>query len=212
MILKKYKYVIWDWNGTLLNDVDVAINTINKLLKRRNLKLVDYNTYRNIFGFPVKDYYKAIGFDFSIEPFEKLADEFIIEFNSSEKLKLFEDTKKVLSIIENHGIGQLILSAAHEKDLINLIDKFRIKKYFARIVGLTNYSAESKVSRGRQMVLDLMIDTNNLVLIGDTIHDYEVANEIGCDCILISGGHQSHRRLEKLNVNVVKSLANIVEG
>jgi len=44
--------------------------------------LLDKEKYRNIFIFPVKDYYTQLGFDFNIEPFEKLATEFISEFSS----------------------------------------------------------------------------------------------------------------------------------
>src|SRR5262245_43055202 len=51
-------HVIWDWNGTLLNDVTHAIDTINFLLEPRGLPLMSIERYREIFGFPIRRYYE----------------------------------------------------------------------------------------------------------------------------------------------------------
>ncbi len=56
--------IIWDWNGTLLNDLDLCISAINVLLGKRELPLLNRQTYKAVFSFPVKDYYKAVGFRF----------------------------------------------------------------------------------------------------------------------------------------------------
>ena len=69
--IKAYKHIIWDWNGTLLDDVDIVIDCMNSLLKKRNLPLLHVDKYKDIFTFPVKDYYSQLGFDFTTEPFEK---------------------------------------------------------------------------------------------------------------------------------------------
>jgi len=76
----KYKRVIWDWNGTLINDVCLVVEIMNKMLKKRNLPRIDSKIYREIFDFPVTKYYLTLGFDFSKELFEELTDEFISEY------------------------------------------------------------------------------------------------------------------------------------
>jgi phosphoglycolate phosphatase len=72
-----YRHIIWDWNGTLLDDKWLCIESINLVLKARDLQPIDEERYSRIFRFPVKDYYKEVGFDFSTEPFERPAMEFI---------------------------------------------------------------------------------------------------------------------------------------
>ena len=69
--------IIWDWNGTLLDDAEVCREAINKMLKVRNLPELSLSTYRNVFTFPVIEYYKEVGFDFSKEDWEPVAMEFI---------------------------------------------------------------------------------------------------------------------------------------
>ena len=65
--------VIWDWNGTLLDDAPVCVAAINDMLRERSLPQLSAERYQEIFCFPVSEYYRKAGFDFSKEPFERLA-------------------------------------------------------------------------------------------------------------------------------------------
>ena len=75
--LVQYKHIIWDWNGTLLNDGWLFVEVMNIVLKRRKMKPITLDSYREIFRFPVKDYYMKLGFDFEKESFESSGLEFI---------------------------------------------------------------------------------------------------------------------------------------
>ena len=66
----KYTHVIWDWNGTLLDDNWLCVEVMNTLLSSRNLPLLTLERYRDIFDFPVKNYYEKLGFNFKKESFE----------------------------------------------------------------------------------------------------------------------------------------------
>ena len=68
--------VIWDWNGTLLDDVEICIASINRLLARRELPAMTVDRYRKVFTFPVQRYYEEMGFDFTAESFADVAVEY----------------------------------------------------------------------------------------------------------------------------------------
>ena len=68
--MKKYRYIFWDWNGTLLDDVWLCVDIINYMLIKRGKSEITQSQYREIFDFSVKGYYKKAGFDFKTEPFE----------------------------------------------------------------------------------------------------------------------------------------------
>ena len=113
-----YKYVIWDWNGTLLDDIDICVNVMNKLLKERDMPLSNINNYKNIFGFPVRKYYDELGFDFIKEPFEKVSVEFITEYQKqSFSAKLVDDAAEVLEFCRKSGLQQIVLSASQIENL-----------------------------------------------------------------------------------------------
>lgn len=207
-----YKHIMWDWNGTLLNDVDIVIKVMNKLLKKRQLPNISKKYYKNVFTFPVKKYYQKLGFDFEKESFDDVSEEYItelIKYNAENKLYI--EAKKVLEKIDKNGINQSILSASQQDILKEQIKYLGIYDYFQSIVGLNNYYAESKIINGKNALLKMNLNPEQVLFVGDTIHDYEVSQELGCDCLLVSNGHQSYERLKTLNTKVIKSLDKVLD-
>ena len=121
-MLLKFKYIIWDWNGTLLNDTALCLNIINGLLKTKNLKTLSLEDYRLIFDFPVKNYYEKVGFNFIDYSFEEVGKQWMDEYEIRKgETVLFEGTKDVLDYISSLGIGQSILSAYSLELLLRLL-------------------------------------------------------------------------------------------
>jgi len=208
--MKKYNCIIWDWNGTLFDDLEVCINVMNRVLTNRNMPLLNIERYKDIFGFPVKNYYNELGFDFEKEPFERISTEFISEYQKeSLSAKLNEDCLSTLEHIRNEGVTQVILSASQIENLEEQVSYFGIKDYFDRLLGLSHCHATSKVDMGKSWLEESGFDKREVLLIGDTLHDYETACEIGCDCLLLSSGHQSKERISSLGVQVIESLMEV---
>jgi phosphoglycolate phosphatase len=209
--INNYKHIIWDWNGTLVDDVWLVVEIMNKMLKKRHLPGIDSKKYREIFDFPVIKYYIKLGFDFSRESFENLTVEFIGEYyDRFNECKLFYETEKVLQEIKDLGISQSILSASKEDVLIEKIKYYKIETFFCKIIGLDNHYAESKIERGKKWIVDLHVNPREVLLIGDTVHDFIVSKHIGSDCQLIANGHNSRKKLEKLGACVVGSMQEMI--
>jgi len=208
--LKKYRHIIWDWNGTLMDDAWLCVEILNHLLRKYNLPTVTCEEYQLVFGFPVEDYYRRLGFDFSVEPYETIAKEFITEYNRRRfETKLHNCAATVLTAFTQANLTQSILSAYEQTQLEETVDFFDVRDFFIKIVGLNDYYAASKIDHGKKLIDDLDFDPHEILLIGDTIHDFEVANSIGVDCILIPGGHQSIERLKACRACVLDSLTQI---
>ena len=78
--------------------------------------------------------------------------------------------------------------------------------YFDHITGINNHFAESKTLKARKLFELMKADLEQTIIVGDTIHDYEVAKEIGCRVILVTHGHQSESRLSQLDCEIVNNL------
>lgn len=207
MGIEKYKHIIWDWNGTIINDVGLSVELINELLIIRGLEILTVDSYRQVFTIPVKNYYAELGFDFSKESFEIVGKQWMTEYERRKfECGLYCGVKEVLLRINRMGIGQSILSAYSQHTLDEMVEYYGLTKYFTHIVGLDNIYAASKLHLGKDLMKQLGNGKGETLLIGDTEHDYEVACEIGADCILIANGHQSREKLEKLGAVVLPNL------
>jgi phosphoglycolate phosphatase len=208
--LKKYRHLIWDWNGTLLDDAWLCVEVMNGMLKERGLPSRTLDQYREIFDFPVRDYYIKLGFDFGKEPFEVVGMEFMVRYNKRQhETALHPEVRSVLEFFRAQGIKQFILSAREEKELVQEISNLCVLPYFSGIFGLDDHYAHGKTDVGIRLLRETGVDPGEVVFIGDTRHDAEVAGEIGVDCILIPNGHHSEERLGRLGVPVVASLEDL---
>lgn len=211
VISENIRTVIWDWNGTLLDDIDLCIETINLLLARRNLTQLDTHKYREVFSFPVKDYYAKIGFDFNKEPFDIPAREFIDKYNRDvQNCSLHAGTLEVLEHFHQIGKQQIVLSAMEQRVLELTLQQNKIDHFFDEISGLDNHYAHSKIENGKILIQKMGLKADEICLIGDTVHDFEVAQELGCQCILIANGHQSEERLQATGCRVIASLTDLL--
>ena len=211
MGLNKYDHIIWDWNGTLLDDAWLCVDVMNQMLAERKMPLISLDKYRNIFNFPVKDYYGALGFNFNNEPFEEVGMEFMILYNQRQnECDLHPEVIGLLNRIKYLDYSQSILSAREQTELRHETRERKVDQFFQLIYGLDDHYAHGKTDVGIKLLEDLAIPIARLLFIGDTLHDSEVADELMIDCILLPNGHQSKERLEKCHHPVMHSLSELL--
>jgi len=190
------KHIIWDWNGTILDDVEACVASINRMLAVRQLQTISIDQYRDIFDFPVKNYYRNLGFDLQTEDWDAMANEFHRHYAElSPDASLRNGIHRTLASFAELDIPMSILSACEINILERMLREHNIRNFFQFVFGLDNLYAESKLDRGIKLMQKLNIPPQEILMIGDTNHDYEVAQELGIRCILLSGGHQSAQRL-----------------
>lgn len=207
--MKNPRHIVWDWNGTLQNDVQAAVNGINRLLIARDLPPVDIEKHRRLFSFPVTNYYTALGFKLEEENWDLLAEHFITAFYSDPSTALFNATIPTLTRLHAHGIGMSILSASEQTTLEHTLSTHGIRDYFSIVKGLDNHSASSKIHLADELFAAIDTPIEDVWLVGDTTHDKEVADAAGCACVLLASGYQSHERLIATGCPVLNSVSDI---
>jgi len=209
----KISNIIWDWNGTLMDDLELCIKVMNVSLAKRNMRLLTKEYYREIFDFPVEGYYQRLGFDFANDSFEKLSVEFIGNYNQYQyESKLFDKTESLLSALKNKGVKMYILSARDGEQLKKNLEHYKVFQYFEDISGLKDIYAHSKVENGLQLIENQKIKKDETVMIGDTIHDAEVAKKLGVNCVLLNRGHQNNEKLIKTGFPVYENFEELFKN
>ncbi|MBF0546370.1 MAG: HAD family hydrolase [Candidatus Riflebacteria bacterium] len=212
-VLGKYDRLFWDWNGTLINDIDLCVEIINQSLVNRSLKPVEKERYLEIFEFPVKNYYEKVGFDFKKETFETIGGEFIKAYKTRMfECSLHEKVTEALEELSSRKIPQFILSALESGSLKKVIKHYKLDEFFHDVKGLDDHYADGKVELGKRLMHEIGQDSKRTLMIGDTTHDFETASALGIDCVLVSSGHNSKKRLEKCGVPVFDSIAQLLQS
>lgn len=142
--------ILWDWNGTLLDDVELCVDALNRLLADFGYpQRYDRDQYRAIFGFPIEEYYTRAGFDFSRHSFAELAARYMeIYVPASEVCPLMDGAAEALQAFRSAGLRQVILSASKRDTLCQQVGQRGVTRYFNRLLGLSDIYAKSKVEIG----------------------------------------------------------------
>lgn len=189
------KAVIWDFNGTILSDVELSVEGLNLLRTRRRMEPVSAQQYRDVFGFPIEDYYRSIGFDTAQEDFGVLSREYHDHyFANVHRCTTHRHIPELMRELHTLGVRQFVLSAMYESELRVAMDRLALTRFVEAVYGLGDLLARSKVERGHELVKHLGLAGSDIVLIGDTEHDIEVARELGVLPITLTIGHQSAHR------------------
>ena len=208
----KYKHIVWDWNGTLLDDRWLCVESINRILKKRKMPLTLEKAFKETFCFPVIKYYETLGFDFIKESFKDLSTEFIKYYKDNfYRLSLHLNTELILKKIDDSRIKQSILSASKQEILEENIKFFNLEKYFNRILGINNHYASGKIDAAFQLVDLIKTRSSDILLVGDTVHDSEVAEKIESDCILIDQGYVNRQRLESTKRKIFSNVMDVMD-
>ena len=208
----KQQVIFWDWNGTLLDDAVSCVAAMNTLLKRRNRPAINLAYYKSIFGFPVLDYYQKLGFDFSKESFEELSHEFI--FHYKEHIHLANLQSYSLDVLENFrqlGKKQIVISAMEQQMLEEQLRNYGVLEYFDDFRGITDIFANGKVHLAHNYIAQNSLNQSEILFIGDTLHDQEVADQVNISSVLISDGHQTAERLRVNGNKVINNLKSLLE-
>lgn len=203
----KYTHIIWDFNGTILNDVQTGIDAVNSILRRYGKKTLDsIEEYRRVFCFPVVDYYDAIGLE--RENFHRYAPEWITEYNLREaRAPIFDGVIDIMGYFLQNGYAQYLLSATERSMLDKQVDRLGIRGYFTELIGQDSIEAHGKIGEAKRWAQ--RVQPKKALFIGDTMHDFEVAQALQAECVLLSCGHQDRARLLQTGCRIFENAADL---
>ena len=204
------KYVVFDFNGTILDDVKVGMEAENRTIRHFGLQRepLTLDEYTHIFTFPVKDYYEKVGFDWNRFDYKEVGQYWFDCYCSlKSEYRLYDGVIELLEENRRKGISNVVLSASSLKALKIQLDELGIADYFDEVLGLGDIYAGSKEDIAVNWAKDK--DKDECIMLGDTLHDLDVANAMGIRCILIARGHQAKDLLLEKTDNVVDDIREV---
>lgn len=206
-------HVVWDWNGTLLDDLEVVIESLNVGTAMFDLPPVDEDGYRDHFTRPVRSFYDSL-FGRSVSDMEWLQlnktfhDEYLIRHH---RAALRMDAVQALDRVDALGWSQSLLSMSIRHHLVEAVSSRGIADRFTLIDGLTEATGGHKVEHLVDHLKSLDMSPSQVIVIGDTPDDAWAASEVGAAVVLYDGGSHHLPTLKSAGAPVAHSLREAVE-
>jgi phosphoglycolate phosphatase len=200
------RHVIFDWNGTLIDDIDLAVRAANECCVAYGVRPINREIYRAHFCFPIQDFYTALGFDFEHLKFADLVRTYLRTFDAEvADCSLHEGVESLLEELRCDGHVLSILSACHQPALLEAVRRKGLVGIFTHVVGIEDQHAAGKLQRASSLQALSGVSAAETVYIGDTSHDADIALASGWDATLVSCGHQHVSRFSGYPFEVLDS-------
>lgn len=198
-------YIIWDWNGTIIDDVGIALDAVNDMLREQDRPEITLEEYRKAMDTPILRFYEQF-FDMEATDFDWIAERFQNYYEDhKDQLRLHEGVEYLLESCRQRGCHQIILSSSATRIIQFYAKLFDVADYFEAVLGADDLLAAGKIERAVDYFAQNKIPKEETVMIGDSVHDFEVSQTLGIDCILMSGGHQDLQSLQACGCPVITS-------
>ncbi|MET9884772.1 HAD family hydrolase [Streptomyces sp. NPDC006430] len=208
-------HLVWDWNGTLLHDIDAVITATNASFAEFGFAPITLERYRELYVVPVPKFYERLMGRLPTEAEWVVMDETFHRhyWAAAEAAGLAEGARELLRDWQADGLTQSLLSLAPHEKLVPLVREHGIHRHFVRVDGRVGPSHTPKAGhlvRHMAALAETGVSAHRTVLIGDAVDDAVAASHVGARAVLYTGGSHSRSSLESAGVPVVDSLAEAV--
>jgi phosphoglycolate phosphatase-like HAD superfamily hydrolase len=204
----RVRHVVWDWNGTLLDDAELTIEATSASMVAAGHAPVPGRIYRTQFVRPLQLFYERL-LERPVSEEEAATLDGAFHFHYLQlvgRAVLRPDAIDALDAVASEGLGQSLLSMWPHEHLVPLVERLGLDHYFSQVDG---NRALGRLGKTDSLVahLDVLgLDANGVLMIGDSTDDAKSAADVGCRCVLIDSGHATPDALGATGVPVVGDL------
>ncbi|MEV5975046.1 HAD family hydrolase [Streptomyces sp. NPDC051921] len=210
---KHAKHLVWDWNGTLLDDIGAVIGATNAAFAELGLDQITLERYRELYTVPVPKFYERLMGRLPTDAEWIVMDDAFHRhyWQQAEACGLTAGAAELLATRQASGSTQSLLSLAPHVELLPLLRRHGIAERFVRVDGRTDRSTDGKSGHMVRHLAALEgVPAERVVVIGDAADDAIAARFVGANAVLYTGGSHSRASLARVGVPVVDSLAEAV--
>ncbi|MCX4448849.1 HAD family hydrolase [Streptomyces sp. NPDC087866] len=206
-------HLVWDWNGTLLDDNTAVVGATNAAFGEVGLAPITVEQYREMYCIPIPRFYERLMGRLPTDAeWERMDGVFHRHYTEQrDACGLTAGAAELLARWQLTGGSQSIMSMYRHEELVPVVRGFGIEGHFLRVDGRTGPSGGSKAQYMERHLAALEgISPQRTVVIGDAVDDAVAAAHAGAQAVLYTGGSHSRASLEKAGVPVVDTLADAI--
>ncbi len=198
--MKKYKYLLWDLDGTIVNTFEGITKSFAKALESYGIYVKDMNELSCVIGPPLYDAFVQF-FGFSDKDANDGVAKYRERYNKTyiEESELYDGIKETIQALSSLGFKHILATAKPQHFAEGLLSHYGLIDEFTFVAG----ASLDKSRNSKTKVLDYILKTLNLedvselVMIGDREFDLKGANQFGIDAIGVLWGFGSYDELNQ---------------
>ncbi|MDX1351495.1 MAG: HAD-IA family hydrolase [Thiomicrorhabdus sp.] len=198
---KKYKAVIFDWDGTLMNSEARIVDAIQTAAKECGLPVLPYDESKQIIGLSLENAILGLYPDLELSKVVMMSEAYTQCFLEESNVEMvpFDGAEALLLNLKQQGIKLAVATGKSRKGLDSVLAETGFGVYF----DMTRTPVES-ASKPDPLMLTQILNAFNLqveeaVMIGDTTFDMEMAQNISMDRVALSHGVHQTEVLSEFN-------------
>ncbi|MET7527541.1 HAD family hydrolase [Streptomyces sp. NPDC005248] len=210
---KHRMHLVWDWNGTLLDDNTAVIGATNAAFAEVGMEPITLEQYREMYCIPIPRFYERLMGRLPTEAEWERMDGIFHRYYMEQRVGcgLTAGAEELLAQWQLAGRSQSLLSMYVHEQLVPVVRGYGIERHFTRVDGRTGPSGGSKTQHmERHLAAMGGVSPDHTVVIGDAVDDAVAAAHVGARAVLYTGGSHSRSSLEAAGVPVVDSLGEAV--
>lgn len=211
------RHIVWDWNGTLFDDLEIIVASVNVSLRTIGSPPIDVETYRSVYQRPLHRFYEnLLGRPVSPEEMRSIDIDFHAAYHALlDQARLTVDARRAVGLVAERGRTQSVLSMWWHDQLVPAVRFFGLDDYMLAVDGHRGGPGESKerhlAGHVEQLTRLFGVPSEEMVVIGDVTDDADAARAAEVGCVLYDGGSQPREVLASREVPVAATLVEAVE-
>ena len=213
------RHVVWDWNGTLFDDLEIVVASVNVSLRSVGAPPIDADRYREVYQRPLHRFYEVLlGRPVLPDEMAAIDRDFHDAYHTLlDQARLTVDARSAVDLVAARGHTQSVLSMWWHDRLVPAVRYFQLDDFMLAVDGHRGPPGDSKERHLAGHVDQLIrlfperVQREGVTVIGDVTDDADAARAVGVGCVLYDGGSQPRAALEATGSPVAATLVEAVE-
>lgn len=178
-----FRNLIFDWSGTLVDDLGPVIEATNAVLEKYGVPPMDREAFRRSFRLPYSEFYQEL---LPTIPLDELEAHFRPAFDHAKTpVTILPHAREKLEWCSAHGIRTFVLTSMDPGAFDRQLDHFGLRHHFE--------ATYSGVVDKRELIHHILeshqLDPADTAFVGDMTHDIETARHGGIASIAVLTGY-----------------------
>lgn len=196
---RRYDLIVFDWDGTVMDSTAVIAGSIQAACRDLGLPEPSDEDARHVIGLGLGQALRHAVPSAPESMYEPLADRYRFHFLAQDRqIPLFEGARE--TIVELHGAGYWlgIATGKSRAGLERVLDSCGLKAYFHATRTADQTFSKPNPAMLFELMDELAVAPERTLMIGDTTHDVQLAQNAGVDVVAVAYGAHPPEQLQEL--------------